>query len=590
MAPLMAARRSMRVYDHEVGRFDSARALTTKRPRVPAAVPLFKRGRTRLLALDFDAKHLGPRAVQNDVARVLKWLDECGGRPVVDVSTSGGQHVLIPLSPGSSATVDEIRPVLDLLAARLPTLDIVPMTNESTGCITVPGSECREGGHRRLVDDLAAAIDSLVVGSDAGLLARLTALLGRAPQRASHRSNAVSTVVQALTMSERIVGTGKEACLHPAYRRSLAPSPSVVAFATRGRLDRDRWQSRSEARQSVLAHAVMGGSTITQLLEQAETSEWAGLRAAYSGYRDPAKALIRDAENALKWLASTLPDPVRHTGHKFKYTGGVHDPTITSWLLAANAWTSSHYSGRRDRWSTHAVLQALAWSAAVAGEIVEGTPLVAVGGRSLSIAAGMLPETTVWSVLERLRDTAGSPVLLVARGAGQNADRYALVPAAPLTSAETTSASGNGELGGLESVHPAWSEIGLRQKAVYDTVTAADEPLSVDALIETLGMSRSSGYDAILDLRIAGLLTVVNGLVTQGRVSLDDIARRCGMDVEVRRRVVRHRAERIVWHQWLIERENARLTVGDDRRGLKPDPGYLSSVVASGPTGDIDDW
>lgn len=326
-------------------------------------------------------------------------------------------------------------------------------------------------------------------------------------------------------------------------------------------------------------------------MERAGTPEWAGLREAYGDYRDPAKALMRDAENALNWIASTLPDPVRQTGHKFKYTGGLQDPVFANWLQAANLWTRAAYQGRRDRWTTHAVLQALAWSAAVAGEVVEGVPVVAVGGRSLSIAAGMLPETTVWSVLERLRETVGSPVLLVARGVGQNADRYALVPIRDSSASLGRSAPGSDAHQRLESIHPAWAEIGLRQKAVYEVVASTDEPMTVDAVIEAVRMSRSSGYDAVLDLRVAGLLTIENQQVRVGLVTLDDIANRRGMEAAVRRRVVRHRAERIVWRQWLVERETARLSIGDDSRGLLLDEAYLSTVVSAGPPAvDVSDW
>ena len=178
-----------------------------------------------------------------------------------------------------------------------------------------------------------------------------------------------------------------------------------------------------------------------------------------------------------------------------------------------------------------------------------------VGGRSLSIAAGMLPETTVWSVLERLRETEGSPLLLIERGVGQNPDRYALVSTA---AGRDTAPASDGEAFGspeIESVHPAWSVIGWRHRLLYDAVDAAPDPMTAEELFTMVGIGRTSGYEALLDLRVAGLIIVDNTQVSLGPVDLDDIGHRHGLTSAVRARIVRHRAERIVWREWLESRE-----------------------------------
>lgn len=306
--------------------------------------------------------------------RVLSWLDECGGRAVVDLSTSGGRHVLIPLAPGTTAGIDELKPLLRQLAARLRTLDITPMTNPATGCITVPGSACREGGHRRLVDtDVAHALDTLTIGSDPGTLTRLSALLGGIhPRRVDTRT--VAAAIDATSKAERIVGTGDHARLHPRLCRTTPPPTSVNAFAATGTRDPRRWPSRSEARQSVLTHAVLAGDTAADILARADTPAWAGIRAAYARYADPATAMRRDAAAALDWVASTLPNPSGIPGTS-KSTQGTSNPIFRTWTSTAQKWVTHEYRGRRDRWTTHAVIQALGWAAAVSGQIAEGTPL-----------------------------------------------------------------------------------------------------------------------------------------------------------------------------------------------------------------------
>ncbi|OZC62827.1 hypothetical protein CH267_00270 [Rhodococcus sp. 06-621-2] len=573
-------------------KYGSAGPLTVKRPALPSAVPLFVRGRARVVALDFDTKTHGHAAVDADVSRVLAWLTECGGRAVVDRSTSGGQHVLIPLAPGKTVTVEEIRPLLRQLAVRLPTLDITPMTNAKAGCITVPGSSCKEGGYRQLVDlDPAAALDILTVGSDAGTLTRLEALLGGTGRTAV---TPVDTHIRAQTATERTLGAGDDARLHPRFCRNSAPPRAVVDFAATGRLDTTRWPSRSEARQSVITHAVLAGASAADILTRAAAPHWAGVRAAYAHYAEPARALRRDAARALHWAASTLPDPVRDTGHKQKHTGGTYDPILRCWLTHAQTWVASEFVHRRDRWTTHAVIQALAWAAAVSGQIVEGVPTVGVGGRSLSIAAGMLPESTVWSALERLREMEGSPLLLIERGVGQNPDRYALVPT-PAAQSVARPPETAGGLMEVESVHPAWSVIGWRHRVLYDTIAAgADtaEPMTPEELFTAVGIGRTSGYEALQDLRIAGLLTVKNTQVSIGPTDLDDIGHRHGLTAAVRARIVRHRAERIVWREWLAARDEARtppepdlalFTVPDEDPADALEAEYIAAVLSTGP-------
>ena len=178
LAHLIAARPSIRVWDPSTNKFDATRNLTSRLPRLPAAALIYHRNRTHILVLDFDTKKHGQHAVDADFARALSWITDAGGVAVTDQSTSGGRHIIVPLAIGTSATLAEIMPLMRLLEARLPSLDKTPMTNPKTGCITVPGSPCREGGHRILDGPLAAAIESFTTRSDPGLLPRLNVLLG----------------------------------------------------------------------------------------------------------------------------------------------------------------------------------------------------------------------------------------------------------------------------------------------------------------------------------------------------------------------------------------------------------------------------
>ncbi len=548
-APIVAARQSMRVCGSG-GKFDTSRSLTNSLPSTPAAVPIYIRGRTRVLALDFDAKVHSAEQVNADVECVLTWLHECGARTVTDHSTSGGRHVLVPLATNAPLRVDDIRVVMQLLTARLDTLDSTPMLNAATGCITPPGSPCREGGYRQLDGTLDDAIDAFTIRSEPGLVARLVALLGGGPAR--HRTP-VDAVAAAITRDERIVGTGDEQRLHPRYHRTASTPAPVDAYAATGKLDTTRrWISHSEARQSVISHAVLRGASYRDIEAAIAGEQWAGVRRAYDKYgNNAAAALNRDVNKALTWAAG-VAHQFHQVTHKNKHTGGdgsyLNDAVRRHWLAHAKLWIDREFLGTRQRPALLAVVQALAYTSALAGELIEGVPVVAIGGRSLSHSAGLMSESTVWSALRVLRDTPGSPVLLVARGAGRDADRYALTT--PVTSAAD---SVHLERARVEPVHAAWSVLGLRGRSVYELVIAG-LAVNVDDVLAGAMLRPSNGYAILADLVAAGLIKRDGVTLSAGERSLDDVREAHGLDTVAGDRITRHRAERVLWQVWLENR------------------------------------
>ena len=139
---------------------------------------------------------------------------------------------------------------------------------------------------------------------------------------------------------------------------------------------------------------------------------------AYTRYGNgAARALDRDFDHALHWLCTNVLK-YRHPQHEKKNSQGGKGLTgprgpsqLRSWLANAMAWADYEFAGKRYRWTVHAVLQTLAWHAYTAGEQKNGTWVVAVGGRSLSLATGLLSEDAVWRVLRDLRDRPGAPLI-----------------------------------------------------------------------------------------------------------------------------------------------------------------------------------
>lgn len=582
LAPLIAARPTIRLWDPTTNKFDATRNLSSRLPAHPAAVLIYQRHRTSILALDFDTKNHDQDTVDADFARALSWITDAGGVAITDQSTSGGRHIIVPLAIGTSATLAEIIPLMRLLEARLPSLDKTPMTNPKTGCITVPGSPCREGGHRVLDGPLAAAIDSFTTRSDPGLLPRLNVLLG------ALKPAPVTTSIAGPTA---ITGTGPEARLHPDYIRNTDLPERIITYATTGQLpDDSTWRSHSEARQAVLAHAVLHGHSLATVKAlTARGRPWhAGLGSAYTRYGHHAeKAMTRDWHKALNWAAATSPlfRPVR--AQEQVHTGGITKgpKLLRGWLANALAWLDVEYAGHRYRWIGAAVYQALAIHAVRHGETINGVPVVGAGGRSLSIATGLLSETTVWEFLRETREQAGSPLVLTRPAHGRRPDYYALTQQHRLHMGAQTVTNTR-----VEDVHMAWKIIGHRHRRIYELIVHHGLTKCAD-VFAAAHTSTSTGYTTLSALSTFGLITRRRGEVSPGPVTLDDIAAAHHLDEQRADRIQRHHRERAAWHSWLELREEARTWAPHTEArgtaiGQLPDQHrdeYLAAVLATGP-------
>ncbi|MEB3023432.1 MULTISPECIES: hypothetical protein [Mycolicibacter] len=591
LAPQIAARPTMRLWSAQ-RRFGQVRRLTAKLPSEPAAVPIYVRGRTRILVFDLDAKRASAAQVAVDQHRILNWLNACGARAVIDRSTSGGSHILVPLAGWTR--LDGLRPLLAGAARRCPTLDISPMLNPSWGCITVPGSPCREGGHRQLVGQTLA--EALAVFTDcpnpADLVEQLMVRLDCPPEG---QVPPAAPVPEAPSVF--FAGAGAGAVLQERYRRRTPMPAAVLKFAETGRLaPAGRWASRSEARMSVLVHALWRGASLDEVLARAQPGQpWhRGFSAAYDRYGHHADAaLAKDWAAARAWIESILPTVQQGTHKNQELTGGRGTPHARAvhrtWLAHATRWCDVTLRSSPRRWVIAAVLQGLAVSAARAGEVINGVPVVGVGGRSLSLACAMISESAVWSALRLLRDTPGSPVLLVAQGAGLAADRYALVT----PDVRDNCPRGPGRPP-VADVHPAWSVLGLQYRRLYEVLQCG--AAGVVEIATAAAVSRSSAYDGIAELCRVGLACKRGKQIALAQTSLDDLAKQWGIAEQRTERIAAHQQARLLWRQWLQTREHpvieppnqgqlagpatVWLAAVDDEQDRQD---YLASVLATGP-------
>jgi len=161
-------------YGNAVNTYTRRARTAGARPDAPWAVYLTDQtGRFRLLAFDFDAAKGNPAA---DAAMLGGWLEHAGLAHVLACSgPSGGRHVWVALAEAVDAAV--VDTLARLARARLPSLDIAPLSNPVTGCVRPPGAPHRAGGSSRVLagDPAALAAPTVTAADVAGLVASLAA-------------------------------------------------------------------------------------------------------------------------------------------------------------------------------------------------------------------------------------------------------------------------------------------------------------------------------------------------------------------------------------------------------------------------------
>lgn len=576
LAPLISApgRRSMRLFNPGTGKFSDTGDLTRTLPSRPAAVYPFSRkgARTALLYLDFDDKRGDRAAVDADLATATEWISRCGGTVVTDHSPTGA-HLLCPLAIGTTASWAELRNVARLLAARLPTLDANPNTTDPAyACLSVPGTPAKQGGYRQLDGTLAAAVDAFATRSEPSLLPRLYELLGAIKPRPTEAGDVEPVTAEdtaGTDISAYCTGTGADQRLAPAYVRADPMHPDITDFAVHGVMasGQRQWVSASEARMSVIHAAIARGHSRATIAEHiAPGGPWQhGLGQAYARYAHRAgKALDHDFTKALTWLCThTLK--YRHPQHKEKNspggtTGSSQERTgpwgpleLRRWLSAAMAWADQEFTAKRYRWTVYAVLQALAWHALIAGELINGVWVVGVGGRNLSLGTGLLSADAVWRVLRDLRDRPGAPLILTRQAVNGDADYYALT-----TPHGIASDPARAEQVRIEPVHDAWWVVGHHLRRVYELVAYYGLTSRAD-IHAAARVSGTAGDETLIALEVLGLITRTGrGTVGPGTTTLDSLAAAHDTDSVREERIARYRAQRDQWQAWLKDRDQAR--------------------------------
>lgn len=521
------------------------RPLSKALPTAPAAVRVYgKDGCCAALCLDLDASRGGPDAVQRDAERLAVWLTRAGARFITDISPTGGVHIYVPIA--TRVPYDVAREVVEALASSYPTLDPGPHRSLKTGCIRVPGSAHKSGGHQRLTMPLTAAYDvgrrpnppAVLSALREDLSAQITAW--RAQQAAPWpQSSQERPTARAGQLSSRL--------------RSIAEA---------GTYDTGRYRSPSEARQAVVAGAVAAGWGLGDVASRLADGRWPGLASLYARYSPTQRhrALARDWHAAQSFIAAQEPrtNPgdrcVRksHTSPPQTHgaTPGQGEPAaehdhIRTWRTVLRLTEQARFPGRGGHLPRF-VLRALGEAAHKSG-----SRYVSFGTRSLAVAVGA-DHSTVARVLRQLSSEPDGWVDLIEPAHGENADLYELTVPADLA---PVAADLRWDRGRAHALRPVFRALGHVAALVFEAVEC-DRADTITALTAQTGMARSTVHDAVDTLAAHGLLERNGRTLTALPHRLLHVAEVLGVLEDVRAQLRRYAEQRAAWHAWLGRHED----------------------------------
>lgn len=545
-APVIAGQPRMRVAMRQRGGRVSypartERDLTTAPPAQPAAVRLYSdAGYCRVLALDFDAKDRTAEQISDvayDVFQVQAILDQEGAWFLTD-HAHGGTHIYVLLAEPLGFL--EARELVEAMAQRWPTLDPSPHQSIQRGCITVPGSAHRLGGHRELTI------------SERSLREYAASL--RTPARAIRRLRLSLRDEILAVQAKRAAQTAQEPHSTPSvYETGIGRvmGHKYVSLATEGDWSAWGYASASEARWAVLWSAMATGHTREDVAARMSDGRWPGLWALHAHRTDPWAAFAGDWKRMTPLFNAANQgeqNPARTSDTSASSHRGDHSPTdthglIRTWRSLLHTVEATEFPGARG-WSRRTLLKALAKQAHEIGSV-----LTATGVRGLSLATGQSPET----VAALLRELAGQKdpwIQLTMRARGRAAAAYEL--RIPDRHRETATKI-RWITGKAHATRPVFEQLGAPAALVYEAIEQGYGSSPIVLQVRT-GLSRTSLTDALASLTGWHLIdgdAEAGYKLTSTDDDLNRLAERFGIIRARARRIATYRQQRRRWWAYL---------------------------------------
>lgn len=545
-APVIAGQARMRLgRKQREGRLSypasTERDLTAELPTKPAAVRLYSNaGHCSVLGLDFDAKDRTLEQVADvayDVFQAEALLDQAGAWFLTD-HAHGGTHIYVLLEQPLAFL--EARELVEAMARRWATLDPSPHQSIARGCITVPGTVHKHGGHRNLTI------------SERSLRERVDGL--RTPARALRQLRLNFRDEILVVKAKRAATAAAEPHSTPAVYEAGAGrvmGQKYLALALEGDWAAYGYDSPSEARWAVLWSAMATGLGREDVAARMSDGRWAGLWALHGHRHAPWATFAGDWERMEPLFNATNNerDDSVHTSDTSanSHTGGpsIRDThgVIRTWRSLLHEVETREFPGARG-WTRRLLLRA---AAKQSHEI--GSTLTATGVRGLSVATGLSLQT----VAELLREisTESDPwITLTSRARGREAAAYELRIPDRYAEAATTVRWTRGK---AQALRPVFEQLGAPAALVYEAIEHGhgSSPTTVQ---QRTGLSRTAVTDALTTLAGWNLIDgdPADGYwLTSSDADLERLAERFGVTHARATKIATYRAQRRIWWAYL---------------------------------------
>ncbi len=556
LAPLIAGQPTYRTGRWIGTRFQYPRpktlpSITAALPTRPAAVMVHGTdGSVSTLCLDLDTSKAHKAVLEEDAARIRRLLSDSGLRWLEDFSPSGGRHVYIPLQERMRAS--EARELVEALALTAPSLDPSPHQNITDGCIRVPGSMHKSGGHQILVTPLSEAYDILRRRNGSDAIARLQAALmpelRRQKELAARRAKAAVSTLHSVP----------------------APRPGAELplrrVARTGLYDTARYKSPSEARMAVLNHFSACGWT-REHVQNELTGQFPGLAALYGTPANQERLLGTEWAKAQAYASSGSDQnaPTRKAGEKdvlinntspTGLTGGAIKPSSAAIHQLVNDLENILYAVLDHRLQARG-REGLSLRLLIRGLLgymrAKETDIVDVGCRTLAVALGK-HHVTIARLLPVLVKASDGILTKVADARHKAADVYLiqLPEHYQQLARELTWRRGK-----IHAIRPVFRALGDAAALVYEAIERGRRSPTTAEIVRTSGISRNAITKALADMEALAMIRRDEGRWKTTSANLRVLATRLGVQDDYQAQISRNRRERAAWHAYLDRFLNA---------------------------------
>ncbi|WP_267784964.1 hypothetical protein [Paenarthrobacter ureafaciens] len=505
-------------------------------------------GRVATLCLDFDTSKALKGVVDSDAARVGQLLFACGMRFVEDFSPSGGRHLYVPLQDRLDAA--EARELVEALALMATSLDPSPHQNITDGCIRVPGSVHKSGGHQTLITPLSEAYDVLRRRNPSRGLVELRSAL--APELA--RKRALKAREAKIVAAHRVGGL-------PGLPLTGGSESPLRRVARTGLYDTARHKSASEARMAVLNHFSACGWSLQQVQGEL-TGQFPGLAALYGSAERQGRLLPYEwakAQAFTSTAASTQKPLPRKRGEKSALinntsrtltTGGAEKPSSAGVHQLVNDLENVLYGVLDHRLQARG-REGLSLRLLIRGLLgymrAKETDILDVGCRTLAAAMGK-HHVTIARLLPILSAASDGILTKIADARQKAADVYLiqLPDQYQQLARELTWRKGK-----IHAIRPVFRALGDPAALVYEAIERGRHSPTTAEIVRASGVSRNACSAALAEMETLGMIQRHGRHWKVTALNLTNLAARLGVLDDYQAHIGRNRRERAAWHAYL---------------------------------------